>query len=316
MKAGAGPTRCERGGTSYRRSIRNTTVTLLRGRKQGLEIALAGRDFGEALDELQARLAERPGFYRGVSATANFGSAAPCAEELARLNDLLTDAGIELRALAGSGPVQAAAEASGLRFDAVDPVGELERRRALRAPRDAAVPDAKLSEAARSLVADFAGARADIADRRRRGEASVRRTEPVAQPEAASESPPLHLVEAPPATLYHAGTLRGGQTLHHAGNIVVVGDVNPGAELIASGDILVFGRLAGVAHAGAHGDEAARVYAIDLDATQLRIATYIAADERPPAMTTRPEAAVIRDGRIALIPYDKLDDAERGATLL
>ncbi len=311
MKAGAGRTRCERGGTSYRRSIRNTLVTLLRGRKQGLEIALAGRDFDEAFDELQARLAERPGFYRGVSATANFGASAPLAGEVARLLDLLSDAGIELRALAGSGAVQAAADATGLRYEVAGPVGELERRRALRTPRDAELSDAALSEAARSLVADFAGARADIADRRRRGEASVRRPEP--QPSSVPETPVLHLVEAPPATLYHSGTLRGGQALHHAGHIVVVGDVNPGAELIASGDVLVFGRLAGVAHAGAHGDETARVYALDLDATQLRIATYIASEERPPATIPRPHAAVVRDGRIALVPYDKLDDFERGA---
>jgi len=302
-------------GTSYRRSIRNELVTLLRGRKQGLEIALAGRDFGEALDELQARLAERPGFYRGVSAIANFGAASPSAEELARLRDLLAGAGIELHTLAGSGAVQAAAEASGLRFEASDPVGELERRRALRGSRDATPSEASLSEAARSLVADFAGARADIADRRRRGEASVRRVDPVPEPPAPLETPALHLVESPPATLYHAGTIRGGQALHHAGHIVVVGDVNPGAELIASGDILVFGRLAGVAHAGAHGDETARVYALDLDATQLRIATYIAADERPPASPARPQAAVVRDGRIALVPHDKIADVERGAPL-
>ncbi len=311
MEAGAGRTRCERGGTSYRRSIRSGLVTLLRGRKQGLEIALAGRELGEALNELQARLEERPGFYRGVSAIANFGSSAPSPEEIARLRELLADAGIELRALAGSGAVQAAAAASGCPFEAIDPAGEFARRRALRAPREAA-----LSEAARSLIADFAGARADIADRRRRGEASVRRTElPADPPPAAPETPALHLVEALPATLYHAGTLRGGQTLHHAGHIVVVGDVNPGAELIASGDVLVFGRLAGVAHAGAHGDEAARVYALDLDATQLRIATHIAADERAPARAPRPEAAVVRDGRIAIVPYDKLDDVERGVTL-
>ncbi|MDQ2871577.1 MAG: septum site-determining protein MinC, partial [Candidatus Eremiobacteraeota bacterium] len=49
------------------------------------------------------------------------------------------------------------------------------------------------------------------------------------------------LAALPPATptLYHVGTLRGGQSLHNVGNIVVVGDVNPGAELVASGDIVV-----------------------------------------------------------------------------
>ena len=95
---------------------------------------------------------------------------------------------------------------------------------------------------------------------------------------APEPAPVLRVVEAAPGTLYHVGTLRGGQALHHVGNIVVVGDVNPGAELVATGDIVVFGRLAGVAHAGAQGEQTARVFALDLDATQLRIATFIAAD--------------------------------------
>ena len=84
------------------------------------------------------------------------------------------------------------------------------------------------------------------------------------------------------ATLYHRGTLRGGQALHNLGNLVVVGDVNPGAELVASGDIVVFGALRGVAHAGAQGDRAARVIALELAATQLRIATAIASGDVGP----------------------------------
>lgn len=307
MKAGAGRTRCEPGGTSYQRSIRSGLVTLLRGRKHGLEIALAGWKLEEAFDELQARLGERPGFYRGVSAIANFGSAVPSAADVDRLHGVLASAGIALRALAGSEDVEHVAAETGHAFEAMEAGGELERRRAMRPPRET-----RLSDAARSLVADFAGARADIADRRRRGEASVRRAELPDEAAEAADAAPLRLVEPPPGTLYHAGTLRGGQTLHHAGHIVVVGDVNPGAELIAGGDILVFGRLAGVAHAGAQGEESARVYAIDLAATQLRIATHIAADERPPARAARPEAAVVREGRIAIVPYDRLD-VERGA---
>jgi septum site-determining protein MinC len=82
--------------------------------------------------------------------------------------------------------------------------------------------------------------------------------------------------------------------------------VNPGAELVATGDIVVFGRLAGVAHAGAQGETGARVYALDLDATQLRIATFIAADPAPGARTPRPEAAFVRDGRIGVVPFDQL----------
>ena len=284
-------------------------MTLLRGRKQGLEVALAGRELGPALDELEARLAERPGFYRGIAAVANFGDSRPSPAELARLRVLLDQAGIELRALSGTGEVEAAARDFGCAFETAVSGHELERRRALRPMRDA-----KLSDAARSLVADFAGARADIADRRRRGEASVRRENLPAMPPAAPEAPVLHVVEPAPGTLYHVGTVRGGQALHHVGNVVVVGDVNPGAELIASGDILVFGRLAGVAHAGAQGDEQARVHALDLDATQLRIATFIAAGDRERAGAVRPEVALVRDARITIVPHDRLDDIERGVS--
>jgi septum site-determining protein MinC len=107
-------------------------------------------------------------------------------------------------------------------------------------------------------------------------------------------------------TLYHVGTLRGGQTLQHVGNIVVIGDVNPGAELIASGDIAVFGSLRGVAHAGAQGDASARVHAIELAPTQLRIATFIAADAGERRQTPiHPETACVQNDRIAIFPREK-----------
>ena len=283
-------------------------MALLRGRRQGLEIALAGRELDAAFEELRLRLAEQPGFYRGSAATAAFGATVPSPEELIRLQELLSEAGIELQSVTGVPEVEGAARTCGIGYRPADlpPEGlELERRRALRPPRDV-----QLSDSARSLVADFAGARADIADRRKRGESSVRR---VVLPHAKQLSV-VSAVPAPPATLYHAGTLRGGQALHHDGNIVVVGDVNPGAELIASGDVVVFGRLAGVAHAGAQGDAAARVYALHLDATQLRIATFIAAEgERDEsANNARAGAALVRDGRIAVVALDQLGKLERG----
>jgi septum site-determining protein MinC len=107
-----------------------------------------------------------------------------------------------------------------------------------------------------------------------------------------------------PATLYHSGTLRGGQTLQQVGNIVVVGDVNPGAELVASGDIVVFGALRGTAHAGAQGDATARVIALELAATQLRIATFIAADDGK-RKARGAEVAFVENERIAIAPFDR-----------
>jgi len=288
-------------------------VTLLRGKKQGLEIVLSGPALDDALDELAARLAERPDFYRGIAATANFGDQVPSDAQIARLRALLDQAGMPLRCFAGCAEVAELAARYGLEFENVATTA-LERRRALR-PRG----PLELSDAARSLVADFAGARADIAQRRKRGEASVPRVQVPAPepPPVANEAPALHVVEAPPGTLYHTGTLRGGQALAHVGNIVVVGDVNPGAELIATGEILVFGRLAGVAHAGAQGDESAKVYALDLDATQLRIATFIAADGERTPRPGGPEVALVRDGRIVVMPFDRIGQLDqRGASFV
>jgi septum site-determining protein MinC len=280
-------------------------VTLLRGRRDGIEVSLSERDFEQACDELEARLAEQPSFYRGSSAVVNFGDACPSDAVLARLRGVLEEAGIALRALSGSaGGLADLARERGLDYEASPEVTSAPLVQAA-APSG---PQPRLSDAARSLAADFAGARDDIAQRRRRGEASV----PRLRSESRSARPPaLHVVEAAPGTLYHPGTLRGGQVLHHTGNIVVVGDVNPGAELVATGDIVVFGRLRGIAHAGAGGDESARIYALDLSATQLRIATFIAAEqENKPRRTVVPEAALARDGGIVVLALDRLGEAE------
>ncbi len=73
-------------------------------------------------------------------------------------------------------------------------------------------------------------------------------------------------------TLYLNRTLRSGQTISYEGNIFIVGDAHPGSELIAKGDITVWGILGGIAHAGAHGNVNAKVRALKLNAIQLRIA--------------------------------------------
>ena len=65
-------------------------------------------------------------------------------------------------------------------------------------------------------------------------------------------------------------TLRSGQAIHHIGSVVVIGDVNPGAEIIAGGNIVVWGRLRGTAHAGAVDDEDALVCALQLMPSQIR----------------------------------------------
>ncbi len=106
-------------------------------------------------------------------------------------------------------------------------------------------------------------------------------------------------------TILYEKSLRSGQHVVFNGNVVVVGDVNPGAEIVADGHILVMGTLRGLAHAGAQGDEDATVTALHFAPTQLRIASYIT---RPPDGgvvddNKPPEIACIRDDMVVIEAY-------------
>lgn len=105
----------------------------------------------------------------------------------------------------------------------------------------------------------------------------------------------------PKQTLFLTSTVRNGQRVESVGNIVVVGDVNAGSELIARENIVVFGKLLGLAHAGSDGDETAFVVANQLKAKQVRIANKIIVldDVRRAA---KAEMASIRNGKIVIHP--------------
>lgn len=105
-------------------------------------------------------------------------------------------------------------------------------------------------------------------------------------------------------TLLVRRTLRSGQRVHYDGNIVVMGDVNPGAEVACTGDIVVLGSLRGVAHAGIADRVDAMVFAFRLEPTQLRIAHYIARspDEKLP-QPLGPEVARVVDNMIQISAY-------------
>lgn len=93
-------------------------------------------------------------------------------------------------------------------------------------------------------------------------------------------------------------TLRSGTRIEFAGHVVVLGDVNPGAEIIAEGNVMVWGRLRGTVHAGSKGNRKAVICALDLSATQLRIAEEASALLKP-GSNPRPEIARInKDGKL------------------
>jgi septum site-determining protein MinC len=96
--------------------------------------------------------------------------------------------------------------------------------------------------------------------------------------------------------LYVKMTVRSGIEIRHNGSIIIFGDVNAGGEIIATGDILVWGKLKGVAHAGAKGNSSAIVMALHLEATQVRIADFVARVDSPSTNFSPEIAYVSRKG--------------------
>ncbi|MCC2684985.1 MAG: septum site-determining protein MinC [Paenibacillaceae bacterium] len=105
------------------------------------------------------------------------------------------------------------------------------------------------------------------------------------------------------------GIVRSGQTLHCEGNVLFLGDVNPGGSLTSSGDIYILGSLRGMAHAGASGNEEAIISASHMKPTQLRIGSVIS---RPPdewgVEETYMEFAYVQDGKMEI---DKIHHLHR-----
>lgn len=97
-------------------------------------------------------------------------------------------------------------------------------------------------------------------------------------------------------------TCRSGTRVVSQSDCVILGDVNPGAEVIAVGDIIVFGNLRGVAHAGATGDRSARIWALSIEPSQIRIADILAVPPRGNKPTPkRFEIAEVQDNLIEVI---------------
>ena len=98
--------------------------------------------------------------------------------------------------------------------------------------------------------------------------------------------------------LFVQRTLRSGKSVQFEGHVIVIGDVNPGAEIIATGNIVVLGSFRGVAHAGAMGDRKASVSAYHLAPTQLRIADLVTRAPDDDVDGRGPEIARIKDDQL------------------
>jgi septum site-determining protein MinC len=141
------------------------------------------------------------------------------------------------------------------------------------------------------------------------------RLEPGGDAERGDAQPAAGNREAEQYFVYR-GNLRSGQILQKREHILVIGDVNPGAEVISAGDIFVWGRLRGIAHAGADGDARAVIVAFELDPVQLQIVDVPgSAPEEPTGFAARlfkkrtkvkrPEIAYLHNHQMIIEPWDE-----------
>jgi len=95
-------------------------------------------------------------------------------------------------------------------------------------------------------------------------------------------------------------TVRSGERIEYDGDVLIIGDVNPDAYIIASGNIIVMGALRGVVHAGANGDETAIVMALKLMPQQLRIASFFTRSPDNPEVPEHAEKAYVENNQIVI----------------
>ena len=109
---------------------------------------------------------------------------------------------------------------------------------------------------------------------------SIQQDSSIVSPNTSSSTETIQKLAEP---LYLKNTIRSGVEIFHPSTIIIMGDVNPGATIIAHGDVLVLGSLKGIAHAGAAGSREAVIMALKMQPTQLRIADLVArAPTHPP----------------------------------
>ena len=107
-------------------------------------------------------------------------------------------------------------------------------------------------------------------------------------------------------THFHEGTLRSGEYLDIPGDLLILGDVNPGAIVSAEQNIIIWGRLLGIAHAGSKGNTQATISALQLRPVQLRIADKVARGPKEKPQLCIAEQAKIDSGKIIISPLESM----------
>ncbi len=105
-------------------------------------------------------------------------------------------------------------------------------------------------------------------------------------------------------TRFHQGTVRSGEYVESSGDLLILGDVNPGAIVKAEGNVIIWGRLLGIAHAGSKGNSKAKIAALQLRPVQLRIANKVARGPKGENQLGLAEQATIDSEKIIISPLE------------
>ena len=265
-------------------------AAILKGTARGLEMIVDGRASGDAITAaLEKRLAEAPGFFRGSDVRVRVDDGPLASGCLARLDDVATRYELRIIEVAASRPMVVDADAV--------PKPNLAAGSAP-SPTTAFDDEAPTNSSAQALIAALEEPPTATTDEPvMLADSELTEIIELVQPEQTFDEPtqtaiPRTLAPTPETeleTVSHGtrlvvGPVRSGVILDHAGHLVVFGDVNPGAEVRAKGNIIVLGRLRGTAHAGI-GQDVGFILALRLEPQQLRIGRMVtrAADSDIPA---------------------------------
>lgn len=124
----------------------------------------------------------------------------------------------------------------------------------------------------------------------------------ISKPEPQKTSPRVREDSHEEDALFIRRTLRSGNSIQSESHVTLLGDLNPGAEIISYGNIIVWGKLRGTVHAGANGNQSAVICALDISPTQLRIADLISVSKGNQSKPV-PEIAYIENDSIVIKPW-------------
>jgi len=285
----------------------------IKGLRQGLLIIFSGPDnepWLTRLRELQGKLEANPGFFKGGTVAFDVKNMPLSEDDLRRSLALLDAHDVKLWAvIALDRATQARVRALGLSDTLTAPDIPQAQQTVDSEGVGPTVTDGTDATGGASGTLDKPGLRGkrNTPDKDTPADGSAPAKTPIAAPLAGPTTiADTTSIEGTDGLLVRR-RVRSGQVLRHPGHIVVIGDVNPGAQLLAGGDIIVWGKLQGSVHAGALGDDRAVICALDMSPTIVKIADAalgLRLDERRRRKgLAKTEMAQLIDQQITFTPW-------------